>query len=45
MESENEMWLLIRIADPVGGMFSSPSTHGRNRSFSQGPSTTSFKIQ
>ena len=28
MESENERWLLAKIAGPVGGMFSKPSTQG-----------------
>ncbi len=28
-ESENDRWLLARIAGPSRGMFSSPSTHGR----------------
>ncbi len=35
-ESENERWLLARIAGPVLGMFSIPSTHGRKKIFSIG---------
>jgi hypothetical protein len=36
-ESENERWLLARIAGPSAGMFSRPSTQGRKASFSDPP--------
>ncbi|SCE13982.1 hypothetical protein GA0115246_111337 [Streptomyces sp. SolWspMP-sol7th] len=36
-ESEKERWLLARIAGPSSGMFSMPSTHGRNATLSEAP--------
>lgn len=39
-ESENDRWLLARIAGPSAGMFSMPSTHGRKATFSGPPMTT-----
>ena len=45
MESENERWLLAKMAAPVSGMFSSPSTHGRKSSRRIGPRTTVFSTQ
>lgn len=38
-ESENDRWLLARIAGPSRGMFSIPSTHGRNAALSGEPIT------
>ena len=36
--SENDRWLLARIAGPVRGTFSVPSAHGRKISRRNGPS-------
>ena len=36
--SENDRWLLARMAGPSRGTFSVPSAHGRNRSVRIGPS-------
>ncbi len=36
-ESENDRWLLARIAGPCAGMFSRPSTHGLKASFREPP--------
>src|SRR5690606_18417122 len=45
IESEKERWLLARIAGPVSGTCSSPSTTGRKTTRSQGPSRTYFSSQ
>jgi len=45
IESENERWLLAKMAAPSVGMFSSPSTHGRKRSLRIGPRTRVFSTQ
>ena len=44
-ESQNDRWLLARIAAPSAGMFSRPSTHGRQTSLSNGPRTMSLRNQ
>ena len=44
-ESENDRWLLARIAGPSSGMFSMPCTQGRNRSRSHQPRNTYFISQ
>jgi hypothetical protein len=36
-ESENDRWLLARIAGPCAGTFSRPSTQGRKASFRDPP--------
>ncbi len=36
-ESEKDRWLLAKMAGPLAGRFSSPSTHGRNSTCSHGP--------
>jgi hypothetical protein len=45
IESEKERWLLAKIAAPVSGMFSDPSTHGRNSRRRIGPRMTVFSTQ
>ena len=40
MESMNDRWLDARIAGPVGGMFSMPTTFGRPIACKNGPMTT-----
>ena len=44
-ESQKERWLLARIAPPVSGTFSAPSTYGRQIAFSHGPSPMVFRNQ
>ncbi len=44
-ESENDRWLLARIAAPSSGTFSAPSTQGRKSTRSHGPTTTYFRNQ
>lgn len=44
-ESENDRWLLAKIAGPVAGKFSSPSTHGRKISLRIGPMTIFLRNQ
>ncbi|CAM5302766.1 hypothetical protein SVIOM342S_04489 [Streptomyces violaceorubidus] len=39
-ESENDRWLLARMAGPSAGMCSRPSTQGRKVSFSDPPMVT-----
>jgi hypothetical protein len=42
IESENERWLLARIAAPSEGILSEPRTQGLNMTLSRGPSTMFF---
>ena len=44
-ESQNDRWLLARIAGRSSGMFSSPSTHGRHSPRRNGPMKTNFASQ
>jgi len=44
-ESENDRWLLARIAPPDAGTFSSPLTQGRNSALRTGPSTILLSSQ
>ena len=44
-ESEKDRWLLARIAGPLAGMCSPPSTHGLNSTFSHGPMRMCFRNQ
>jgi hypothetical protein len=44
-ESENDRWLLARIAAPSDGMFSRPSVHGRQINRRNGPMKTYFISQ
>jgi hypothetical protein len=45
MESENERWLLARIAAPVVGTFSTPRVQGLNIKRSKGPRMNVFKMK
>jgi hypothetical protein len=45
IESENERWLLARMAGPVDGTFSTPRTQGLKINRSRGPSTNVFKMK
>ena len=44
-QSAYDRWLLARIAGPVAGTFSAPSTWGRKTSLSHGPSAIHFRNQ
>src|SRR6476659_10385677 len=44
-QSAYDKWLLARIAGPVAGTFSAPSTLGRKTSFSHGPSAIHLRNQ
>ena len=45
IESENDRWLLAKIAAPVSGMCSEPSTQGRKSRRRIGPRMTVFSTQ
>jgi hypothetical protein len=44
-ESENDRWLLARIAAPSAGMLRRPTIHGRKIAFTIGPMMMYLKIQ
>jgi hypothetical protein len=45
IESENDRWLLAKIAAPLDGTFSTPRTQGLKIKRSKGPSTNVFRMK